>query len=246
MTRLLLVNPNTTAAITETVLAEARRAAAPETAIEAVTGAFGASIVSTEAENLIAAYAGLDLLAAHYVGFDAAVLAISFDTGAFAARAVLPIPVVGITESALHMACLLGRRIGLVTFGAQSLPLYQDLIDHIGLATRIGAIETIEPSSSSSYLKHAGMDGEVEAAALRLAARGVDVVVACGAATAGVAARLKHRLPLPILDGVAAAVAQAQSLVALAPKLSRRPPRLAAGEPLKNLGSHLTAMLDGA
>ena len=228
------------------MLAEARRAAAPETEIEAVTSAFGASIVSTEAENLIAGHAALDLLAAHSVGFDAAVVAISFDTGVFAARALLPIPVVGITELALYMACLLGRRIGLVTFGAQSLALYQDLIDRIGLSTRIGAMETIEPASTASYLETSEMDRGIEAAALRLAARGVDVVVVCGAATAGIADRLKRRLPLPILDGVAAAVAQAQSLAALAPSLNRRVSRLAAGEPLKNLGPHLTALLDGS
>jgi allantoin racemase len=244
LTRLLIVNPNTTTAVTETVVGEARRCARKGTEVVGVTSAFGASIVSTETENLVAGHAALDLLATHHPGFDAAVVAMSFDTGVFAARTLLPIPVIGITEAALHLACLLGRRVGLVVLGAMSLPLYTDLIDRIGLEKRVGAIETVELASAAAYRDRSAMDAEIEAAALRLAARAVDVVVICGAAVAGVASRLKDRLPLPILDGVAPAVAQAESLAALAPKLSRRVVSLAAGEPPTGLGPELTTLLD--
>lgn len=245
MTRLLIVNPNTTMAVTATVLAEARRVARSDTTIEGVTGSFGATIVSTEAENVVAAHAALDLLAAHHEGYDAAILAISFDSGVFAARTLLPIPVVGITESALHLACLVGRRIGLVVLGAVSLPLYIDLVERIGFPGRLGGIETVELASAAAYRDQVTVDAAIEAAALRLAARAVDVVVVCGAAVAGVATRLKDRLAIPILDGVAPAVAQAETLASLALNLRRRVPRLAAGEPPVGLGPALCALIDG-
>lgn len=243
MTRILLVNPNTTQAVTDVVLAEARRTASPSVALEAVTSDFGASIVSTEPENVIAAHALLELLATHHAGFDAAIAAISFDSGVFAARTLLPIPVVGITEAALHTACMIGRRYGLVVLGKMSIPLYDDLIDRIGLRTRLGAIEAVEVASRSQYLDRALMDRAILEAVERLATRGgIDVAVICGAAVAGVAHRLSAQASLPLLDGVAPALAQAEALARLKPK-SPTPLRLASDAPPRAVGEALARLL---
>ena len=115
--KLLLVNGNTTQAVTDRVVAEARRCAAPGTMMTGVTARFGVSIVSTEADDEIAGHAVLDALASHFAGHDAAIMAISFDTALLGARHIIPIPVVGMTEASLLTACLLGRRFGLITLG---------------------------------------------------------------------------------------------------------------------------------
>ena len=115
--KLLLANGNTTQAVTDLVVAEAIRCAAPGTSVTGATARFGVSIVSTEAENDIAAHAVLDLLAATWPSHDAAILAISYDTALASARQILPVPVIGMTEAALHTACLLGRRYGAISFG---------------------------------------------------------------------------------------------------------------------------------
>jgi allantoin racemase len=246
MTRILIVNPNTTQAVTGVVLTEARRGLDASVALEAVTGTFGASIVSTEAENVLAASSALDLLARHHPGFDAAILAISFDTGAFPARILLPIPVVGITEAAIHTACLLGRRFGLVVLGRVSLPLYEDLVERIGLVSRLGAIETVSVSSAADYLDRSIIDRGIEDAVQRLADRGVDVAVVCGAAVAGIAHRLRDRAPILVLDGVAPAIAQARALAGLRLGTPRRTARLAAGTPPMGIGPELASLLEGS
>jgi Asp/Glu/hydantoin racemase len=51
---LLLVNPNTTVAVTEAILEQARGAASPGTTLRAVTAPFGAPYVLTPAENATA------------------------------------------------------------------------------------------------------------------------------------------------------------------------------------------------
>ena len=75
--RLLLINGNRTQAVTDTVVTEAKRCVGPGIDVRGVTAAFGANIVSTPADNVIAAHAVLDALARHYTACDAAVLAIS-------------------------------------------------------------------------------------------------------------------------------------------------------------------------
>jgi hypothetical protein len=130
--RILAINPNTSAAVTDAFVAEARRRAPWDVTVEGVTGRFGAGIVSTEAENVVAGHSALALAAEHAAGFDAVILAISFDTALRALRETLPVPVVGITEAALRAAG--ARPLGVVCFGAVSLPLYVRLIAAYGVS----------------------------------------------------------------------------------------------------------------
>jgi allantoin racemase len=217
--KLLLVNGNRTQAVTETVLAEARVAAAPGTDVTAVTASFGMDIVFSHAGDAIATHAVLDSLAHHYTGFDAAILAISFDSGLAAARELLPIPVLGITESALNVACAMGGR---------------DVFARCGVMPRVAGIRTIDIASAGEYLAPAQQDARIVAAANALAAEdGADAVVICGAAMAGVSRRLGSAVQVPIVDGVACAVREAEALV----RAGYRPPARVAGPP-----SHATGI----
>ena len=212
--KLLLVNGNRTDAVTDAVAAEARAVAAPDTEITALSAGFGANIVFSHAENTIAGHAVLDCLARNVAGYDAVVLAISFDSALAGARDLLPIPVLGITESALLTACQLGRRIGVVTVGQGSTGLYREVFEKSGVMARIAAIGTVDLATAGEYLSPQEFDARVVAEARRLIAHDhVDVVVACGAALAGVARRARDQLGVPLVDGIGAAVRQAEALV---------------------------------
>src|SRR6478735_3823964 len=102
--RLLAINPNTSVTVTARFLTEARRSLPNTATLDGATGRFGAGIVSSLAENVIAAHAALELLARHGGGYDAVILAISFDTALEAARDLMPVPVIGMTEAAIIAA----------------------------------------------------------------------------------------------------------------------------------------------
>jgi allantoin racemase len=210
-TKILIVNPNTTAAVTKRFVAAARLVA-PQARIEGVTGKFGAAIVSTEAENVIAGYAALDLLASHWREYDAVILAISFDTGLEATRELLPIPVVGITEAMLLAASAHGN-VGMITFGMVSTPLYRRLVTRHGFGDRIVGIETIEIDSVETYLSPSDREAAMLAAARKLTERGADAIVVCGAAMIGAAVRLQPSVSVPVFDSVASALARAFELM---------------------------------
>jgi allantoin racemase len=217
--RLLAINPNTSAEVTEAFVAAARRCAPDGVRIDGVTGRFGARTISTEAETVIAGHAALDLAASHAAGCDAVILAISFDTALRALREVLPVPVVGITEAALAAAG--DRPVGVVLFGAVSEPLYERLIAGYG-ATPVG-FEAIEIASAADYLSPAAKDRAVADACNRLAARGAEAVVICGAAIVGMAARLAGAVKVPVFDGSAAVALALQAVQAAAPIRRMRP-----------------------
>ena len=243
--KLLLVNANTTEAVTELVLAEARRCARPETEISAVTATFGVGIVSTEAENVIASHAALDLLAKHHPGHDAAILAISFDSGLAAARQLSPIPVLGLTAAALHTACLLARQVGVIIFGGVSRSLYVQLFDSMGMHRRIAAIEAVELASPQEYLDAGSLDERALDAAARLSRHdGVEAIVICGAAVAGMARRLQPHLAMPVIDGVSAAIGQAELVVGLNVRVRPRVRPLVAGRPTLGLSAAMQVFLE--
>src|SRR5512137_1045322 len=97
--RILVVNANTSAIVTEKVAVEARASASPGTEIVAVTGTFGARVIGSRSEHAIGEHSTIALVACHGADCDAVVIAVSYDTGLRGARELLPIPVVGMTEA---------------------------------------------------------------------------------------------------------------------------------------------------
>lgn len=220
--RLLLINANTTQAVTDLCAGAARKVASPGTEIVPVTGAFGARIIESRAENAVAAHALLDALAAHRDGADAVLIAVSYDTGLAAAREVAGIPVVGITQASLVTAGLLGDRIGLVTFGTPWL--YRELASAYGYGERLAGIETIEAGAREAYANPAVVLAGVSEAAGRLVARaGADSVVLCGAAMSGMAEAIAREMPVPVVDGVSCGVPLCEMLAARGHRRVRRP-----------------------
>lgn len=242
--RLLIANANTSEFVTAKVVEGARLAARPGTELQPVTGRFGARVIETRAELAVAEHATLELLAEHAPGCDAAVLAVSYDCALAAAREMLPIPVVGITEAALLTACMLGGRLGMIVFGGRMLSVYQELAHRYGVAARVAGWRVIDSHAPYAAGSQDGVDALLVAAVADLVAcEGCEAVVLAGAVMAGVPARLQSRCAVPLVDGVTCAVRQAQLLVDLgAPKahsgsLGALPPREVAGvgEPLVRL-----------
>ncbi len=221
--RLLLVNGNTTAAVTETLTAVARQAAGPGTEIVAATGSFGAALISHRAEEAIAEHAVLQAIAEHQEGCDGVLIGVSTDTALAAARALLAAPVVGMTEAALLTACMLGGRFGLVTFNAAAVPLYREVVERHGLSSRLAGFGTIDISFADAYAQRETLSAAIiESARSLIEAKGAEVLILAGAATAGLPAMLQARLPVPLLDGIVCGVLLTEAMVRLgAPKPSK-------------------------
>ena len=214
--RILVVNANTSQIVTEKVAAQARASASPGTEIVAVTGTFGASVIGSRAEHAIGEHSAIALVAQHAPGCDAVVIAVSYDTGLRAARELLAVPVVGMTEAGLLTACMLGGRIGVITFGRRVLPLYHELVTAYGLGARVAGWRVLESTAAYQHGAHDALDREIVAAARDLIERdGAETVVLTGAVMAGVPARLQPDVPVPLIDCIACAVRQAELLHAL-------------------------------
>ncbi len=213
---ILVINSNTSDVVTEKVALEARASASPGTDIIAVTGTFGARVIGTRSEHAIAEHSTIAIAARHGEGCDAVVIAVSYDTGLRGARELLEIPVIGMTEAGLLTACMLGGRIGVVTFGRRVLPLYQELVAGYGLTARVAGWRVLESTAAYGRGAHPELDREIVAAAQDLVERDyAETIVLTGAVMAGVPRRLQRDIPVPIVDCIGCAVRQAELLARL-------------------------------
>ncbi len=135
--RIRLVNPNTTATMTETAARAARSAASPGTEIEPVTSAMGPESVEGYYDEALAVPGLLSEIArAEAEGADAAIVSCFDDTGLDAARALATIPVVGLCEAAVATAAFLAPRFAIVTTLPRSVVPIEALVAHYGMSAR--------------------------------------------------------------------------------------------------------------
>jgi allantoin racemase len=132
------------------------------------------------------------------------------------ARELFDIPVVGMAEAAMLTACMLGRRFVIVTFATALGPWYEDCVAMHGLESRCAGVRMLDGAIRSvSDVQEEKEALLVELACKAIAETSADVVILGGAPLAGLAAKVKDRIPVPVVDQVQAAVKQAETLVAL-------------------------------
>jgi allantoin racemase len=223
--RLLLINPNTSANITERMVLAARAALGDDVQVVGATAAFGPAVIGTRTEAAIAAHAALDVAAREAGGHDAVVLGVSLDCGLGALRELLGVPVSAMTESGLALAGMLGQRIGLLTLGSRMLPLYRELVAAYGVQDRLVSWRGLElPGAfgAGSAPSPQVADSVAAAVADMVAADGAEAVLLSGAVLAGYAALLRDRVEIPLVDCAAAAALQAVALLRLGARAPAR------------------------
>ena len=221
--RLLLVNPNVTTAVTDTMLAEARRSAAPGTEIVPVTARFGVSYVENRIEASIASHAVVEALCEHAAGCDAAIVAAFGDPGLWAAKELMAFPVVGISEAAFFTACLLGGRYSIVCLTERLGVWYRECAHEHGLDQRLASVRALGGAPSDiARAKEEMRERLLEQCLHTVENDAAEVIVLGGGPIAGLARELRDRLPVPIVDGVSCAVRMAEGLVQLGPRKAIR------------------------
>ena len=143
--RLNIVNPNTTAVMTEVIAAAAKRAARSDTVIRAVESAFGPPSIEGAHDDAFAVPGLLERIRqGEAEGADAHVIACFDDTGLDAARALGDAPVVGIGEAGFFAAAMLAHRFSVVTTLSRSVPVIENNLLRYGLDRRCARVRACD------------------------------------------------------------------------------------------------------
>jgi Asp/Glu/hydantoin racemase len=248
--KILVANPNTSTGVTDRLVASGKLVASPSTELIAMTAPRGVPYIATRAEAAIGGAVILEMLAERRGACDAAICAAFGDPALGGARELFDFPVVGMAEAAMLVACTLGRSFSIVSFSKSLEPWFAEIVAWHGMTGRCAAIRMLDETFKSID----EVQEEKEAKLVELAKRSVtqdqaDVVILAGAPLAGLANKIRDKVPVPLVDGIQAAVVMAEGLVRMKPRKAiagtfmRPPPKDSKGlaQPLADLIGHKDA-----
>jgi allantoin racemase len=119
-------------------------------------------------------------------GFDAFLIGNASDSGILAAREVVNIPVLALTETSLLVSCMMGATVGLITVSDKWTPRIMENVRRLGMESRVVGAEGL--NTSPLELKKAMVDAGLRrkviddfmASARRLLAKGAEVIIPAG------------------------------------------------------------------
>lgn len=213
---ILVINPNSTAAMTEAIGAAARRAALPGTQITALNPEGGPPAIQGAADGAAALPGLFSLFEQEVLGksqFDAAIIACFDDTGLAELKARSPVPVLGIGEAGFLAAMMVAERFSVVTTLPVSLPVIEANLAAYGWTgrcarLRASGVPVLDLESAAGSVVETIADEVGQA----LAEDGCGAVVLGCAGMADMAEEMTARFRIPVIDGVAAAVAFCEAL----------------------------------
>lgn len=226
MSRIAIVNVNTSESMTEVIVDAARQVAAPDTFIEGVTPVLGPASVETHVESYLSAVGVIDSVNRRHFDpaqepIDAWIIAGYGDLGREALQELVDVPVVDITEAAAIAAMAVGDTYAVVTTLDRTVAMIRTRLQTAGLLERcvlirgtgLGVLELEDDADRTDMVilqrAREALDAGAEA-----------ICLGCGG-MAGRSRELTATLGVPVVDGVAAAVGQAESLVRQGLRTSR-------------------------
>ncbi|MEY8365191.1 aspartate/glutamate racemase family protein [Anaerovoracaceae bacterium 41-7] len=210
--RILLVNPNSSAIVTETLRAATVPLQTEKLQIDVVHCSNVPKAIVTSHDELKAGLSVTDLLIREEPNFDAAIIGCFADPGLRAARELIRKPVVGLYESSAIFARLSGRRYSIIASGDES-----DISPWIGSVRDLGDTENL---ASIRYI-NSTVEDSVTASDERIyqiidqcrKQDGADAVILGCAAFAGKGKRLSEAAGIPVIDGICESVQMAEMMV---------------------------------
>ena len=230
MPRVLLVNPNTTTTMTETMAAAVRPVLAPDSQLEALTAEYGPESIEGYYDEVFAIPPMLELLRARAGSYDGVVVACFDDTGVDAARSVTSVPVIGICQAAMHAAATLANSFSVITTLGRSVPALEHLAVKYGFERACRSVRASEvPVLELEEMRDDAVGcirAEIRAA---LETDGAEAIVLGCAGMTTLMSRLAKEFGVPVIDGVGVAVRWVDALAALGYQTSQAggyaPPR---------------------
>ncbi|MFC5325928.1 aspartate/glutamate racemase family protein [Bradyrhizobium oligotrophicum] len=209
MPRILLINPNSSAATTAMMVSIAAACCAGRAEVFGATATRAPAMI-VDAEALAASAAEVvEIGRAHRDLCDGIIVAAFGDPGAEELLSLCPLPVVGIGEAAMREAAQSGRRFGVATVTPALVASIAGLADRLGLTAQFTGTRLTEGDPTALAADPARLAAALaEATRASAAEDGAEAVIIGGGPLAQSADQLQSQFAVPIIKPIAAAMSQ--------------------------------------
>ena len=212
--KILVINPNSSKEMTQGIDVSAREYVSANTEIHTVSSTGGPLAIECLADAEAVQDQVMDYVnQANKGSYDAIIMACYGQSLALKAKQISKIPVYGIAEPQLYMACLLGNKFSIIGLKKDSDVVMQERLKSLGLISRCASVRTIGVSimecvvnSESTY------NALTREARLAIEEDGADVICLGCAGLASLDKPMQKELGVPVLDGVICAVKMCEAV----------------------------------
>ncbi len=213
--RILVVNINTTESFTNKIKKAAKAYARPDTEIITVTATRGTCSMEDFYDEYLCTIGVVEATRKIMTKekINSIILGCAADAGLYTLKEVFDIPAIGLVESMVGMANILGYKFSILTFLNRFVPNIELLIRKYGQEHRCASIRSINMNvldiGSKPNLVFQKLEKEGRKA---IEEDGADVILLGCTGMSNLDKKLEKKLKVPVLDGYACAVKMAEAL----------------------------------
>lgn len=221
MTRILIVNPNTSDHMTESIRRTVEAISQPPFVAMVERVQVGPESLESFYEYSLATLSALELLKNRPRDYDGVLLACFGDPGLFALKEYCDVPVIGIAEASMALSTLLGHKFAILVARQKAISMMDSMVLSYGLRSRPAGIFALnmpvlsledDPQRSLLALEHLVDD------AVR---HGAEVIILGYAGMTVFREELSRRLGVTIVDPIVAGYTVLQALLSARIPISR-------------------------
>jgi allantoin racemase len=215
--KIMVINPNTSESMTNHLRGELVRIKRADTELTVVCADKGPETIESAYDEAYAIPPTLELvIRANREGYDAVILACFADPGLDAAKEISEIPVIGIEESSLHLAAMLGARFSIMTPRRQRIPNRKEHVHMRGMDHFLASVRSLDLSVAETDADPERTKKRIlEVARLAAEEDGAEIIILGCAGMAGYALELELKLGVKVLDPSAVALKVAEAMADL-------------------------------
>ena len=210
--------------MTDHLRQELERIKRPDTELTVVCAERGPETIESAYDEAFAIPPTLELVKrANQEDYHAIIIACFSDPGLEAAKEISKIPVIGIEESSLHMAAMLGAKFSVITPRRERIPSKREHVHMRGLDYFLASVRSLDLSVAETDAEPEKTKERVlEVAQKAVDEDGAEVIILGCAGMAGYAKEIERKLRVKVLDPSAVALKVAEAMADLGLTQSKR------------------------
>lgn len=215
--KIFIINPNADKKFTEMIKVEALKVISPGNEIVCKNAPNAPMFIGNYIDEILCGPGMLQLLRENEKDFDVFVLGCTCDVNIDIMRETTEKPVVGIGESSMLAAMMLGGKFSVIQMGPRGISMKKRFIKNLGFDSRCASVRSIDINGPGDMA-----DKIIVGAQKAIEEDGADVITLGCAGLAGLAEKVSQEIGIPVIDGIPYGIRFAEALVACGGKTSKK------------------------
>ena len=200
--KLLVINPNTSEAMTEDIRNTVNRVKRPDTTVTVTKLDFGPEGLESFYDYALSAFGLCRLLHKEKEHYDGVLVACYGDPGLYAAKEICQCPVLGIAETSIAMSLLMGGSFAVLAASEKAVPMMENMISQYGMKARSAGVFPLNMGVLDAEANRDETISRLIEKGRTAISKGAEVLILGCAGMTGFSEPVKKALGVPVIDPV--------------------------------------------